>query len=343
MTHLTRRAVAMGLAATPLSGVARAAEPTPDRDALIAAARREGKVVVYSAYLSQNTHEPIARAFEAKYGIKIEYLNARGNELRERIRVEQHTGRFLGDLQHNASTQTIMWATGDHNIDPHGGLPGAARLKPEFKARADEWQVPIFTINYGFLINSAKVSAAEAPRKWADLLDPRWKGQILFDDPRTAGGGRVMFHQTMDKYGRAYHEALAKQAPAFSRDYGEAARRVARGEFALYIPLIFSQIEPLKGLPVRYVIPEDGVTYGSYSVSILKNAQHPNAARLLADFYLTDEVQALYARTGHGIVIDGLVADLSPEARELANVKPLVAEDFTRIEAYLALAKEIYG
>ena len=121
------------------------------------------------------------------------------------------------------------------------------------------------------------------------------------------------------------------------------ARRVARGEFALYIPLIFSQIEPLKGLPVRYVIPEDGVTYGSYSVSILKNAQHPNAARLLADFYLTDEVQALYARTGHGIVIDGLVADLSPEARELANVKPLVAEDFTRIEAYLALAKEIYG
>ena len=164
-----------------------------------------------------------------------------------------------------------------------------------------------------------------------------------FYDPRTAGGGRVMFHQTMDKYGRAYHEALAKQAPAFSRDYGEAARRVARGEFALYIPLIFSQIEPLKGLPVRYVIPEDGVTYGSYSVSILKNAQHPNAARLLADFYLTDEVQALYARTGHGIVIDGLVADLSPEARELANVKPLVAEDFTRIEAYLALAKEIYG
>ena len=343
MNYPTRRAVAMGLAATPLAGVAGAAAQTPERDALIAAARREGKVVVYSAYLSQNTHEPIARAFEAKYGIKIENLNARGNELRERIRVEQLTGRFLGDLQHNASTQTVMWATADRNIDPHGGLPGAGRLKPEFKVRADEWQVPIFTINYGFLINSAKVGAAEAPSKWADLLDPRWKGKFLFDDPRTAGGGRVMFHQTMDKYGRAYHDALARQAPEFSRDYGEAARRLARGEFAIYVPLIFSQIEPLKGLPVRYVIPEDGVTYGSYSVSILKNAQHPNAARLLADFYLSDEVQALYARTGHGVVIDGLVADLSPEAKALANVKPLVEEDFTRIDAYLALAKEIYG
>jgi hypothetical protein len=42
-------------------------------------------------------------------------------------------------------------------------------------------------------------------------------------------------------------------------------------------------------------------------------------------------------------VIEGLKADLSPEARAMANVKPLVEEDFTRIEKYLALAKEIYG
>ncbi len=333
----------MGLAALAASAGRGARAQGADREALIAAAKKEGRVVVYSAYLSPTTHEPIAKAFDAKYGIKIENFNARGNELRERIRVEQLTGRFLGDVQHNALTQTQMWAIGDHNIEPHGGLPGAARLNAEFKPVADDMLAPIFTINYGFLVNSIKVPMGEEPKKWTDLLDPKWKGKILFDDPRTAGGGRVMFHQTMDKYGRAYHEALAKQAPEFSRDYGEAAKRLARGEFAIYIPLILSQFMPLKGLPVRYVIPEDGVTYGSYAVSILRNPPHPNAARLLADFYLTDEVQAIYARTGHGIVIDGLVADLSPEAREMANVKPLIEEDFTRIEQYLALAKEIYG
>jgi iron(III) transport system substrate-binding protein len=339
----TRRQATIGMASlaasTGLGGRARAV----DREAMIAAAKKEGRVVVYSAYLSANTHEPINKAFEAKYGIKVENFNARGNELRERIRVEQLTGRFLGDVQHNALTQTLVWAAAENNIEKHGGLPGAARLNAEFKPIADDFQVPIFTINYGFLLNTAKVPMGEEPKKWTDLLDPKWKGKILFDDPRTAGGGRVMFHQTMDKYGRSFHEALAKQAPEFSRDYGEAAKRLARGEYSIYIPLIFSQIQPLKGLPVRYVIPEDGVTYGSYTVSILKNPPHPNAARLLADFYLTDEVQAIYANTGHGIVIEGLKADLSPEARAMANVKPLVEEDFTRIEKYLALAKEIYG
>ncbi len=340
-----RRILAAGAASLADASIAcsmSARAQTADREALIAAAKREGKVVVYSAYLSQNTHGPIDEMFFARYGIAIEHFNGRGNELRERIRVEQLTGRFIGDVQHNAATQTLIAAPVDHNIEPIGVLPNAARLTREFRARADEFQVPIFTLNYGFLINSALVPVGSEPKTWGDLLDPRWKGKILFDDPRAPGGGRVMFHQTVDRYGRAYQEALAQQKPELSRDYGEAARRLARGEFAIYVPLIFSQAELLKGLPVRTVIPEDGVTYGAYCVSILKNPPHPNAARLLADFYLSDEVQALYARTGHGVVIENLAADLTPEARVLANVKPLVAEDFTRIDQYLAMAKEIY-
>jgi iron(III) transport system substrate-binding protein len=186
------------------------------------------------------------------------------------------------------------------------------------------------------------VKAGEEPKGWLDLHDPKWKGKILIDDPRTTGGGRVWFHMTSDKFGRAYHEKLAQQEPIFSRDYGEAVRRVTRGEFAIYLPLIFSQAAPLKGLPVKYVIPQEGVTYGSYCVSILRNCPHPNAARLLADFYLSDEAQGVYANTGHGIVIADMKTPIVPDMQPLANVKPLVDEDFTRIDRYLALAKEIY-
>jgi iron(III) transport system substrate-binding protein len=218
-----------------------------------------------------------------------------------------------------------------------------ARLKPEFAARADSMQVPIFTINYGLLGNTAVIKPQDMPRSWQDLLDPKWKGRILLDDPRVSGGGRVMFHMTMDRFGRGFHERLASLQPVFSRDYGEAVRRVARGEFALYVPLILSEFGPLKGLPIAYVIPEEGVTYGSYSVSVLRNAPHPNAARLLCDFYLSDEAQAIYANSGHGIVIRDLATPISSEMAPLANVKPLVAEDFTRIEEYLVLAKQIYG
>ena len=331
------------LAGASLSGLGASRALAAPNAALVEAARREGRVVVYSAYISPSSHGRIAAAFEKAYGIRIEYLTARGAELRERARIEQSAGRFLGDVQHTASSVAALTIGVDKSIEPHGGLPNMARLKPDFASRADEMQTPIFTINYGMLVNTAMVKPSEEPKTWADLLDPRWKGKILFDDPRTAGGGRVMFHMTMDKFGRAYHEKLAAQQPVFSRDYGEAARRVARGEFAIYVPLILSEYARLKGLPVKMVIPEDGVTYGSYSASVLRNAPHPNAARLLCDFYLSDEVQEIYADTGHGIVISDLKAKLSPEVAALADVKPLVVEDFTRIDEYLALAKEIYG
>ena len=343
--NITRRDLGKGLAAGAVAlapGFDARAQGAKSREELIAAAKREGRVIVYSGYLSPQTHDPIGKAFEQKYGVKVEVFTARGNELRERIRVEQLSHRFLGDVLHNATLLTLQQIPAEAPVEPIGGLAGAARLKPEFAARASDLQVPIFTINYGFLVNANLVKPGEEPRKWQDLLAPQWKGKILFDDPRTPGGGRVLFHMTTDKYGREYPEKMAVQEPTFSRDYGEAVRRIARGEYTIYIPLIFSQAGPLKGLPVRVVIPEDGVTYGSYSVSILKNAAHPNAARLLADFYLSDEVQAIYAETGHGIVVKDLAAKISPEMAPFASVKPLVDEDLTRYEPFLKLAKEIY-
>jgi iron(III) transport system substrate-binding protein len=325
-----------------VSGGSAGAQPGEDWDKIVEAAKREGTVIVYSAYLSPSTHKPIADAFERKYGIKVQYLTARGSEMRERIRTEQAAGRFLGDTQHNALTNLLAAMAQEKTLQPLGPLPNAVRLKPAFKARADQFQVPIFTINYGFLVNANLVKPGEEPKSWQDLLDPKWKGKILSDDPRASGGGRVMFHMTFDKFGREYHEKLAAQQPVFSRDYGEAVRRVARGEYAIYIPLILSEFQAISRLPVRYVIPSEGVTYGSYGVGILKNPPHPNAARLMANFYLSDEVQSIYARTAHGITVEKLDNPLPPEVEKLANVTPLVAEDFSTIDERFKQAKSIY-
>ena len=69
---------------------------------------------------------------------------------------------------------------------------------------------------------------------------------------------------------------------------------------------------------VKAIVPAEGVTYGSYCVSIMRNPPHPNAARLLADFYLSDEAQGVYANTGHGIVIRDLKTPVTPEMQPLA-------------------------
>ena len=326
----------MALAATAAS-----AQPAADWDAVIAAAKREGQVVVYSTYMSPKTHQAVGDAFEKKYGIRVELLQGRG-EIRERVRIEQASGRYLGDVLHTAITVAVRARDENHSLQQLGPMPGLARLKPEFKRRTDDHMAPIFTINYGILVNTRLVKPGEEPQGWQDLLDPKWKGKILADDPRASGGGRVMFHMTYDKFGRAFQEKLATQELAFARDYQESVRRVARGEYPIYVPFILSEAANLRGLPVTYVVPREGVTYGSYASTILKNPPHPNAARLMADFYLSDEAQAVYARSGHGITIMDLAEKLPPEIEKLANAPPLVDEDFTRIDEMFAHAREIY-
>ena len=151
-----------------------------------------------------------------------------------------------------------------------------------------------------------------------------------------------MFRMTFDKFGREFHEKLAAQKPVFGRDYAVMARRVAQGEFPIYLPYILSDYSNVRGLPVKSIVPEEGVTYGSYAAPILKNAPHPNAARLLANFYLSDEVQAIYAREAHGIVVENIAENLSPEIEAVMNAKPLTGEDFKRIDEMYNLAKQIY-
>jgi iron(III) transport system substrate-binding protein len=318
------------------------AQTAKEWDDVVAAAKREGEVVVYTAYLSPNTNEPIAKAFEKKYGIKITYLAARGSEIRERVRAEQSAGRFIGDVLHHALSTTSTWAITDKVVQPNGGLPNAARLKASFKKLVDPYETPIFTINYGFLVNTRLVKPADEPHQWTDILDPKWQGKILADDPRAGGGGAVMFRMTYDKFGRSFHEKLAAQKPVFGRDYAVLARRVAQGEYPLYVPYILSDYSNLRGLPVKFIVPDDGVTYGSYAAPILKNAPHPNAARLLANFYLSDEVQTIYAKERHGIVIDGISEKMPPDIEAVMNAKQLTSENFPKIDEMYALAKEIY-
>jgi iron(III) transport system substrate-binding protein len=180
------------------------------------------------------------------------------------------------------------------------------------------------------------------PKSWQDLLDPRWKGKILSDDVRAVGGGHTLFVATYDRFGADFHHRLAAQEPQFTRDMREAERRVARGEFAFYIPFGVTNAAPLKGLPVKLVIPDEGATFTLYTASMVKDAPHPNAARLLMSFMISDAGQRIYAKEGFGMVVDGLDDAIPPEFRDIASPKLLGSSDFATDPEMFALAKKIY-
>jgi iron(III) transport system substrate-binding protein len=339
---LTRRSFVRLAALTPLAGAARpraAAAQGDDWKTLVEAARKEGKVVVYNGAVGTPALPKVLAAFEGKYGIKTELLEARASELRERIRTEQASGRVLGDVSHNGSTTTALQLA-EGTFQPYGTLPSAGRPVAPF--RADGTRVPIYVIQYGILVNTEMVKPAEEPRSWKDLLDPRWKGKILSDDMRALGGGAVFFMVTTQTFGKGYHEALAAQRPHMNRELRGNYPRIARGEYPVYAPFTLPDSLDLKGLPVKAIQPAEGSPYVRFDGAIFKGAPRPSAARLLLDFFLSDEAQLAYANLGFVPVIKGLDSRIAPEARAIAQAKLLGTTDPRLQDEMLKLAKSIY-
>jgi iron(III) transport system substrate-binding protein len=338
---ITRRAALLGMAAgSAMLTAPEIARAEDEWDKVVAAARKEGRVVLYSAFVGLAAHQDLKKDFEATYGITVDILEARASEVRERIRIEQAAGRFAVDVSENGRTATTLQIEQDHVFDPHGPLPGLARSKPEF--RSDDIRVPIFAIVYGILANAQLVKPEDEPKSWLDLADPRWKGKILSDDLRTLGGGGVLFFVLQEKFGRDFLEKLAKQDLKFSREIPANERRVARGEYPIYLPVSLTSVPELKGLPVKFLAPKEGLPYIGYDLALLKNAPHPNAARLLMEYYLGRKMQQNFANLGLLPVTSDALSEVNPAIAELQKSKLLGTTDASRMDQMLALAREIY-
>jgi iron(III) transport system substrate-binding protein len=338
---LSRRSLLRLAALTPFAAAAPASAQVPDADwkKVVDAAKKEGKVVVYNGAVGTPVLPKVAAAFEAKYGVRMELLEARASELRERIRTEQASGKILGDVSHNGSTTTALQLA-EGTFQPHGPLPNAKRPIAPFAV--DEIRIPIYVITYGILVNTDMVKPADEPKTWQDLLNPRWKGKLLSDDMRALGGGAVFFMVTTQKYGKEFHEKLAQQAPHMNRELRGNYPRIARGEYPVYFPFTLPDSLDLKGLPVKAIMPPEGSPYVRFDGTIFKGAPHPNAARLFLDFLLSDEGQLLYANLGFVPVVGGLEARINPEARTISQVKLLGTTDPKLQDEMLKLAKTIY-
>ena len=341
---VTRRSFVRLALLAPLATAApprQASAQAPDAEwkKVIEAAKKEGKVVVYNGAVGTPALPKALAAFEAKYGIRTELLEARASELRERIRTEQAAGKVLGDVSHNGSTTTALQLA-EGTFVPYGALPNAKRPAAPFQA--DGTRVPVYVIQYGILVNTDMVKPGEEPKSWKDLLHPRWKGKILSDDMRALGGGAVFFMVTTQKFGKEFHEKLAAQQPHMNRDLRGNYPRIARGEYPVYAPFTLPDILELKGLPVKAILPDEGCPYVRFDGAMFRNAPHPNAARLLLDFYLGEEVQSIYATMGFRPVVAGLEGKVPAAARPLILTKLMGTTDPKLQDEMLKTATQIY-
>jgi iron(III) transport system substrate-binding protein len=309
-------------------------------DAVVAAAKQEGKVVVYNMALGAPYFQAVIKSFEATYGIPVESLDLRASELVERIRTEQSAGRYLGDAEMVTTTMIEEQLKNGDFIQKLPPIPNAANLRPPFKTT--DFSVPAYVQPMGILINTRLVRGEDVPTSWNDLNAPKWKGKLLSDDMRPLGSGNTLFAILQKSMGADFNEKLAEQKPVFSRDMRNDARRVARGEYPIYISQVFAFASDLKGLPVKVVVPKEGAPYAQMDMAMLKSAPHPNAARLFMQHFLSVDSQALYANAWMLPVVQGAAERADPDAQPYANAKLIGPAKLSERADMMALAKKLY-
>ena len=283
---------AVALAAGVAGSVANAADAT-----LIAAAKREGEVVWYSTQIISQLVRPVTAAFEKKYpGIKVRSTRANATETAVKILNEGKAGRIQADVFDGTTTVVSLKQAG-YVLK---WLPDASKDYPDDLKDPEGYWIAnnIFIITPAF--NTGLVPRGSEPKTYQDLLDPKWRGKMAwngFPTPSGIGGfvGTVLAEMGEEK-GRAYLRELAKQniapLPGSAR---EVLDHAIAGEYAIALQIFnhHAVISAKKGAPVDWIKMEPA-TGNLSTISVLKNAPHPNAAKLLADFIISKEGQEVF-------------------------------------------------
>ncbi len=268
---------------------------------VIAQAKREGKVTAYVSTLPSNAYRGISQAFQEKYGISIEFIAGRGMDIMQRVVTEQRAGVNQADFYETGVPTHLM-------LKERGLLEGPIAL-PE-TANVSSWMIDPwiadkekFMFSYyeytpGPVINTDIIKGADEPKSWLDLLDPRWKGKIAWDDPSVPGPGAKNMSFVKWYLNSEYWDKLARNEVAFIRDRVFIFDSVVRGRYPIAAGVFTTAItRGIKdGAPIRPLYMKEGYPGAGWTVSLIKNAPHPNAGKLFANWFLSREGQTVFSK-----------------------------------------------
>ena len=261
---------------------------------LIDKARAEGRVSVYTS-LAPSESGPLAQAFEKKYGIKVEVWRGLSEGIVQRTVTEAKARRHTVDVVETNGPEMEMLAREkllSEFYSPHtADLP--ATMLPKHKL----WQpdrVNFFVVAY----NTQKVKREELPTQLEGFLEPKWKGRIAIEATDSEWMGGLVTHWG-EARGMAFFKKLSEMKPDVRKGHILLAQLVAAGEVEVGLTIYNANAQSLKqrGASIDWVAMEPTLARPQ-GIAVTRNAPHPHAALLFADFVLSPEAQTLLNSLG---------------------------------------------
>ncbi len=337
MRGVTRAwAAVLGLAVVLGAGPAEAQNVTEQ-------AKKEGKVVWYSS-LGLSVAQKVCDTFNKKnLGVTCE-LNRDGSErIFQKVMQEASANLWIADVVHTSDISHFLDFKAKGMLAKYAPA-GSERFRQEFKDK-DGFYTVLRGTPYVIGINSQKVTKADAPRRWKDLLDPKWKGKLVQAHPGYSGVVVTGITGLLGAFGWDYFAALAKNEPLIVQSAEDPPMKLAggeawvgaSGEYNLYR-------EAKKGNPIEIVFPEEGVPFVSSANAVMAKAPHPNAARFFTDWLFGKEAQQLLV--DDGLYVPNEEVTYAKDKRPLREIKLLRAEPaeiLKRNEEIKTKFRELFG
>ena len=273
-----------------------AAYSGPDRtQRLIDGAKKEGVVSLYSSAVVSDTNA-ITDAFRNKYGVEVRLWRGSSEDILRRAVTEHQGGRDDVDVAETAGTE-MEGLERERLLQPIIS-PVYAQLIPQAVVPKRGWivdRLSIFTATY----NTAQVNAADVPKTYQDLADPKWKGKLGIEADDGNWFMSVVGAMGEDKGLALFRKIVATNGMSLRKGHTLLANLVVAGEVPLALDVYGYRVTALKarGAPVDGVLLPPGFALPT-GIAVFAKSPHPNAAALFMDFYLTDG-QRILAKRGN--------------------------------------------
>lgn len=283
-----------------------------DWESTLAAAKREGKVSVITD-VTASLRDALTREFQKKYGISVELFGSAGREVPPRVAAERKAGQFLWDIYIHGSTTALqaMIPMGAFDpLEPALIIQDVKDLKT-WRGGAIEFLDPgkmvmvMTPFQRGTIFYNSNLVKGNEFTSHKDLLNPKWQGKLVVDDPRRGGPGvaTFTFFYLHPELGPDFIRALGKQQMTMLRDYAQEVDVVGQGRYPVLVGgADFVAINRAKqGVPIAIVDPRElregtDVSPANGNLALFNRAPNPNAAKIYINWLLSKEGQTSFAR-----------------------------------------------
>ena len=263
---------------------------------LVAGAKAEGGKAIIYGNISSDHLERLRVDFDKRYGVKIDGYRASGERVANRLLTEARSGKLDADVI--APSNEHMPALIKGGVAGRYNSPERAFYPDTNKDKQGYWTA--YDYNMAVIAyNTRLVSAAEAPKKYEDFLDPKWKGNFAIDmdpDKSIMGWLRTWGPERTKKY----LQAISRNDVVIRKGHTLQAQLLCAGEFKAAIDLYAYRLADLKhtrGCPVELSFPDPTPATPS-PVGIVKRTPRPYSAALLLDYILSEPAQRIFTEAG---------------------------------------------